>query len=209
MQDQQKQLTERDIQEMAAKQGYSPELLQKAKAVGHPINLSEQVTEKEISDINSRHEMLKFAGLEVADGTTRFINIDYNQGNKGRKGRTLIVLGNFGLHARITGEHQGKIWNERLGINEQKETDWDVTISCKREFVFHVSVSRIKQDYSNSNLSAKELETAPEYLYTLTILHTEGNIQLTGLKEEMANTFKKMVWTWMIFHNQSISHAQS
>lgn len=199
----QQQYTEQQILEIAMKQGYTNELFQKAKMVGHPINIEIPVTEKEIAEINNRCEMLQFVGLETADYNARFIDIDYSKNVPGRTGRTCVIMGAHGLHARIVAQFEGKEWDESKAMHLPTEKDLDMSMSCRREHVYFCSTNKIKMDYSQ--VPDVDPKTLPEFTYELVIKYGDNSaLTIKGLNKENATMFKKMVWTWITFHNHNI-----
>lgn len=121
------------------------QLAERAKKCGlDPITATEDQIIKAEEQIAKQVEMLNFVGIDTCDGNTRFIDIDYSNNGPSKRGRTVIILGTFGIHARMTGEFEGKVWNENLAINQSEERNWDMTMSCRREFVHFVSINKVK-----------------------------------------------------------------
>jgi hypothetical protein len=199
----QKEYTEQEILEIAETQGYTKELFEKAKKVGHPINIEIPVTENEVNEINHRCEMLDFVGLETADYNARFIDIDYSKNIPGRTGRTCVVMGAHGLHARIIAEFEGKEWDEGKAMHLPVEKNLDMSMSCRRAHVYFVLTNKIKMDYEQAGVD--RTKDMPEFTYELVIKYGDGcALTIKGLNKENAAIFKKMVWTWITFHNANI-----
>lgn len=156
------------------------------------------MTPEQKKEHEAKIEMLLFVGLDIADGNTRYINIEYPAA------RTCIVMGTWGIHCRMTGEQKGKFWNENLAIHVEEERQHDMCMSCKRSHVFSVTSIRKKMDWSQSDMSEEERAKQPEYLWNLVIKYDEGDIALTGLPEATALTYKKMIWQWINFHNGAV-----
>lgn len=143
-------------------------------------------------------EMMQFCSLDLFDDNTLFIDIKYKGA---REGRTCVILGTFGFNARVSGNQKGAVYNQNLGLSEEKETNFDLCFSYKRTEIVGVCTKRIEPDYSNSGLDEVDLMLKPKYVYDL-IITTSFNhtVTLYGLLEADAIVFKKMLWGWMNFH---------
>ena len=154
-----------------------------------------------------KKEMTAFCFLDIYDPSTLFFDITY-KGN--RVGRTCIILGPFGIHARVKGNQKGIVHNENMGLNEIKETDFDIVVSVLRPQVTGVTVQRMNPDYMNGKKKEDmttdeliDLADKPEHVWNVVISYGNGSyLTIQGLKEEDAVMHKKIVWLWMNYGNK-------
>lgn len=161
-----------------------------------------ELTEDQKKQIEAQNEMCKFVGIDTYDGNTKFINLEFND----RQARTCIILGAFGLHARMKGEYSIVVHNERIAMDEKQEGEYDISLSVRREHVFKVMTARKKRDMEK--VPAELKNKVSEYYAELYIKYQDGDITLTGLHEDKALLFKKMLWSWIIFHAPNVQQAQ-
>lgn len=144
-----------------------------------------------------KNEMVKFCHLDFYDGNTEFIDVKYDGG---RIGRTCLILGPMGLHARIIGTQRGIVYNERMALEQEKEENFDYNISVKRIKTFGVTIRHRKPDWStNKDLSEAEIEAMPKYNYDVIVSYHSGFVTIHGLNEPDAIVFKKIIWNWINF----------
>lgn len=147
---------------------------------------------------DEKKEMLEFCFLDSCDENTGFLNIQYSGG---RQGRTCIILGAHGLHARLTGEQKGVVHNEKLGMDVEDETKYDLSLSIKRAEMIGVTIRKQELDWSTSKLSEEEIQKKPQYSHDVIISYHSGHITIHGGSLENAVMFKKIIWNWFNFVN--------
>jgi len=155
---------------------------------------------------DQKKEMATFLNIDSFDESTLFINVKYEGKSQGR---TCVILGALGFHARLLGNQSGMEYDERLGIKMEKEHQFDFSISVKRPEFYGVSIIKRKIDWSkNDEHPIYEKKPRPEFQNDLLIYYAKGDhLTIFGLSEEDAILFKKMIWYWGNYHFPSVNQA--
>lgn len=164
--------------------------------------LAEQEAKAKEEWQRKRAGYLKCLDLDSAPAETQFIDVNYNNGEKGG-GRILICLGQFAMHARIQGSARVTMHNERIAMDETKDFDYDNLLTVLRQDVGPLLITRHEIDWTVIPEAPPENERH-KYNYTLHVSHQIGEIAIHGLTKPYAIAYKKMIYTWLTFNNISI-----
>ncbi len=164
-------------------------------------NAREQA-EKE-ARIKKVEKALKFLDLDSASEDPPIFDINYDNGERG-SGRTLILLGEFALHARMFGRSTGKQYSERFAQIKAK-TEHDVTLTILRQDIGAILMVRHEIDWEGVPPAGIDEPAREKYNYTVDIYHTHGHLSVPGLQRDYATTLKKTVYAWRTFNNNIIA----
>lgn len=144
--------------------------------------------EKEAYERNLK--LAKFVYLDSFTGDTQFINVEYKYDADDQGGRTVIVLGELGLHARMKGKFTSNVYDSKIGASLPKDHDYDVNVSVRRCDVSSVTLHKVLPTEENGG---------KQVTWNVVVSFDTGVVTLYGLEKQSAVNFKKVIWNWLNF----------